>query len=484
MSELKVSVIDQVLKTTEAPVIASGGINEVKVIFTFCEKWDGFIKTALFYRDTENVYYAVLDDNDTCILPWEVCVEDGTFYFSVIGDKEDARRTSTIVRYKVGKGIIAEEMIPSEPTQDVYNQMIAIVNENKAATEAFIADMEEKVESDYFKGDKGEKGDKGDKGDGLGITTAEGGAVFNDYDTNQAKALHATAFGIGSKANGQAAIATGVKGLRATDESGNSVYTDESDWRYNEAIGTGSMASGSGAVAYSKLSKSLGLRTQTGYPPSKEEVNKRPEVVTQKDENGNVAYPEDYVGQAAVAIGADTASLGNHSFAGGFKSKSHEHCSFTFGRRNESQQVNAIAMGEGLVATGENQAVFGQYNAINAALRFIVGVGTSDENRKNALEIWKDTGKARFHGPFHVNNELSFNSVDSTSAFALAGMLNKVKARKPYTTYNNRDKGDFIGQLWLHIENTVLQGVYMFIGSGYADGKDTSLSTYNWIRIY
>ena len=227
MSELKVSVVDQVLKTTEAPVIASGGINEVKVIFTFCEKWDGFIKTALFYRDTDNVYYAVLDENDTCILPWEVCVEDGTFYFSVIGEKEDTRRTSTVIRYKVGKGVIAEEMMPSEPTAEVYDQIIAIVNENKAATEDFIADMEAKVESGYFngengmpgekgdkgdKGDKGEKGDKGDKGDpgesGGVKKTAEGGIVFNDTCT--ASAEYAAAFGKNTKATARNATTFGL----------------------------------------------------------------------------------------------------------------------------------------------------------------------------------------------------------------------------------------------------------------------------------
>lgn len=155
MSEFKVSVADQVLKIQEAPIIASGGINEVKVVFSFCEKWDGFIKTALFYRDTDNIYYAVLDDNDTCILPWEVYAEDGTFYFSVIGEREDTRRTSTVVRYKVGKGVVNEEMMPSDPTPEVYDQIIAIVNENKAVTKAFITDMEEKVESGYFDGKDG-----------------------------------------------------------------------------------------------------------------------------------------------------------------------------------------------------------------------------------------------------------------------------------------------------------------------------------------
>lgn len=52
------------------------------------------------------------------------------------------------------------------------------------------------------------------------------------------------------------------------------------DLRFNEAYGTGSTASGMGAVAYSRASKSLGYRTQTGYPPSEEIASKRPEVIS------------------------------------------------------------------------------------------------------------------------------------------------------------------------------------------------------------
>lgn len=143
MSELKVSVADQVLKITEAPIIASGGVNEVKVIFSFCEKWEGFIKTAIFYRDTQNYYYAVLDENDICVLPWEVCAEKGTFYFTVFGEKNGTRRTATIVRYKVGKGVDTENMMPSDPTGDVYSKLISMYEENKLSVEEVLARVAE-----------------------------------------------------------------------------------------------------------------------------------------------------------------------------------------------------------------------------------------------------------------------------------------------------------------------------------------------------
>lgn len=124
MSVIKVRCTDQVLKITEAPVVASGGKNEVKVEFSFCEKWDGFTKTAVFYRDIEEPYYALLNSEDVCVVPWEVYTEAGTFYFSVFGDKEETRRTSTTVRYKVKESGLPEGAVASDPTPDVYSQIL------------------------------------------------------------------------------------------------------------------------------------------------------------------------------------------------------------------------------------------------------------------------------------------------------------------------------------------------------------------------
>lgn len=142
MSQIQVKCVDQVLKIVKAPVIASGGLNEVCVVFDFCEKWDGFMKTALFYRDAETVYYAVLDDNDMCVVPWEVYHEAGYFYFSVFGEKGSARRTSNKVRYKIVGGAITEELIPPDPTPGVYDQIVALVNEMKEGQVAFLEEGE------------------------------------------------------------------------------------------------------------------------------------------------------------------------------------------------------------------------------------------------------------------------------------------------------------------------------------------------------
>ena len=138
MSVIKAKVTDQLLKITEAPVVASGGVNEIKVEFDFCEKWDGFAKTAIFYQDETEIYYALVNENDVCIVPWEVCYADGTFNFTVFGEKGDVRRTSTTVRYKVRKGIMTENMMPSDPSPEIYDQILADLARMRAYNEEFV----------------------------------------------------------------------------------------------------------------------------------------------------------------------------------------------------------------------------------------------------------------------------------------------------------------------------------------------------------
>lgn len=122
---IRVSVVDQMMKFVEKPNLASGGLNEAVIAFDFCEKWDGFTKTGVFYRDEDDVYHAILDDNDTCVVPSEVYAEPGNFFFTVFGNKGDARRTANTLRYKAQKGLAGVNLLPSDPTPTVYEQILA-----------------------------------------------------------------------------------------------------------------------------------------------------------------------------------------------------------------------------------------------------------------------------------------------------------------------------------------------------------------------
>lgn len=185
---IRVMVIDQKIQIVDAPLLASGGENEAVVVFDFCEKWDGFAKTATFYQDESKPYSVILDNEDTCVVPWEVYYEAGTFYFGVFGNKGEIRRTSNVVKYKVKRGA-ATDTIPSAPTPEVYEQIMAAVAEVKTEQELFITNIEGVTDASVeaanqaadnasrvaqeltearvngeFKGEKGEKGEKGDRG--------------------------------------------------------------------------------------------------------------------------------------------------------------------------------------------------------------------------------------------------------------------------------------------------------------------------------
>ena len=129
---IRVTCIDQRLVISSGPVIASGGLNEDKIVFDFCPLWNDFVKTAIFYRDKGEVYHSVLVD-DTCLIPWEVTASEGEMYFGVFGVKGDATRTSEILRYKVVAGAITEGAEPSDPTPEIYAQLLDVA---QRATEA------------------------------------------------------------------------------------------------------------------------------------------------------------------------------------------------------------------------------------------------------------------------------------------------------------------------------------------------------------
>jgi hypothetical protein len=123
---IKIKCTDQVLETIEAPVIASGGFKSEKVHFEFCTLWDGFTKTAIFYVKKSEVYHAVLSADNTCIIPHEVLEKQGNMFFGVLGvNASGITRTSEVIKYKIVQGAISEEYKQSDPTPDIYEQILS-----------------------------------------------------------------------------------------------------------------------------------------------------------------------------------------------------------------------------------------------------------------------------------------------------------------------------------------------------------------------
>lgn len=140
---INVECMDQELVITNSPVIASGGVHENFIAFNFCSKWDGFGKTAVFYRNEKERFYSVLGPDDVCEIPHEVTDYEGTMYFGVYGEAGEVTRTSKILKYKISKGAMTTLLKPSEePTPDIYQQLLSAYGQTNEAIARETAERE------------------------------------------------------------------------------------------------------------------------------------------------------------------------------------------------------------------------------------------------------------------------------------------------------------------------------------------------------
>lgn len=119
---IKVKAIDQELTFIESPFVASGNIETIAIQFEFDEMWDGFTKTAVFYRDINDPYRNVLK-NDQCYVRPEVMKTDGRMYLGVFGVKDNKVKTSKIVFYDIGVGVPTTGTI-EYPDEEIWQQIL------------------------------------------------------------------------------------------------------------------------------------------------------------------------------------------------------------------------------------------------------------------------------------------------------------------------------------------------------------------------
>lgn len=151
---------DQILQITRNPPIASGGVEEDVIEFSFCPLWDGFEKVAVFYRSERKVYHVQIADN-RCTVPKEVLRSPGYFYVGVFGTKDGVTRTTNVLSYRVEAGAITEGVKPPEPTPLIYESILASVK----SAEQIAKSVRDDADAGRFDGAPGPKGDPGEKGE-------------------------------------------------------------------------------------------------------------------------------------------------------------------------------------------------------------------------------------------------------------------------------------------------------------------------------
>lgn len=131
MSNILVAVDGQALTVMDAPKIAAQGIKEDYIVFTFDESWNGFGKTAVFYKeDNESaVYTSAVDGTGAALVPHEVTDVPGRICFGVYGVKNDIVFTSEILKYKIVNGKYTVGQSSETPTPGMYEQMLTLAGQ-------------------------------------------------------------------------------------------------------------------------------------------------------------------------------------------------------------------------------------------------------------------------------------------------------------------------------------------------------------------
>ena len=133
MAIITIQTDGQRLLYRDAPLVAAQGVKEDYVAFEFDSSWDGFAKTALFYKEaeTDNVYTSVVSSisGNRALVPWEVTDEEGTIYIGVYGVKDDIILTSEVLPYTIKKGVYTEGSQSKPPTPGIYEQVVKIAGQ-------------------------------------------------------------------------------------------------------------------------------------------------------------------------------------------------------------------------------------------------------------------------------------------------------------------------------------------------------------------
>ena len=226
--QLEFKINEQTLKfvNTEKEVVA----NSKKYLtcrFSFSEDWQGIIKTAVFVSANGNVYNVILDECGSCTVPYEV-IEHPHFTVSVFGGD---RITANKVVVKVSKSGYIVGKTPSEPTPDVYTQILNSIKSPYVGENGnwYIWDVDKRdfVDSGYkAQGNTPEKG--------VDYWTYEDKAEVKGYIDEQTEIIKADVEGIQQQINEEAHF----RGYLSTDAKIQALEATPNDFAYSAESGT------------------------------------------------------------------------------------------------------------------------------------------------------------------------------------------------------------------------------------------------------
>lgn len=113
-------------------LLIEDSINSIQCQFEFrTSDWDNTSKTAVFVRGwatpstpSADMIVVMLDEDNTCNVPYEVLNKGTAFSIGVFGSSDGYRIVSNWMYYKIKDGCFAEGSSPIDPSSTVYEQIL------------------------------------------------------------------------------------------------------------------------------------------------------------------------------------------------------------------------------------------------------------------------------------------------------------------------------------------------------------------------
>ncbi len=149
---MRVSCNKNFISVTQTEEMTTGAKNVFTVYFDFDEAWENLTKSAVF-KTLRRKVTVILDESNTCSVPWEVLELPGELYISVFGMSESGAVKLPTMWAELGKIKPGAEPGTSgkKPTVDAYAEILMLSNEMK--------EIAQSLRNDADNGVLGEKGD-------------------------------------------------------------------------------------------------------------------------------------------------------------------------------------------------------------------------------------------------------------------------------------------------------------------------------------
>lgn len=269
----------------------------------------------------------------------------------------------------------------------------------------------------------------GDYSFAFGDNTAAGGSHSTAFgDSTLASGIYSLAFGESTTASGSHSIAFGSNTLASGALSTSFGALTQATGSYSTALGYQTLAIGDYSVATGNTSLAQGdYSASFGNNMTTAGGNFSLAFGESTTANGDysLAFGASAVasGVASIAFGLSSQAIGSESTAIGTSTTAEGNYSTAMGRDSYAFGANSTALGHGTLASSAYETVVGRYNSsytFDSSTAwdtddqlFIVGNGTADVSRSNALTIYKN-------GLMNINDEYDMPLTDGTANQVMA----------------------------------------------------------------